>query len=61
MFQTHYLENQDIGWYDAVPLIEFAYNNSFQESIGCSPFCADLGIQPQFFISFVASKIRNMV
>ena len=47
MFQTHYLENQDIGWYDAIPLMEFAYNNSFQESIGCSPFRADLGIQPR--------------
>lgn len=41
MFQEH-----GENWYGAVPLMEFAHNNSFQESIGCSPFRADLGIQP---------------
>lgn len=46
MLKVFHQENDD-GWYSDVPLMEFAYNNSFQEFIGCSPFRADLGIQPQ--------------
>ena len=31
------------GWSDLLPLIEFSYNNSFQESIGMAPYEALYG------------------
>ena len=32
-----------MGWQDALPLVEFSYNNSFQTSIGMAPFEALYG------------------
>jgi hypothetical protein len=46
MLKVIYQDNDD-SWYDAIPVMEFAYNNSFQESIGSTPFLVDLGIQPR--------------
>jgi hypothetical protein len=35
-------------WFDLLPLAEFAYNNSTQESTKMSPFYANYGLHPRF-------------
>ncbi len=37
-------------WYSFLPLAEFAYNNTFQDSIKMSPFQANLQYEPEFLI-----------
>jgi hypothetical protein len=36
------------NWFDLLPLTEFAYNNSTQESMKMSPFYANYGLHPRF-------------
>jgi hypothetical protein len=35
----YHLEN-DAGWYDAIPLMEYAFSTSFQKAIACIPLDA---------------------
>jgi hypothetical protein len=43
--------NQD-DWFDWLPLAEFAYNNSRQESTKMTPFFANYGYNPRFLSQF---------
>jgi hypothetical protein len=36
------------NWVDLLPVAEFAYNNTFQESIHQTPFFANYGYHPRF-------------
>ena len=36
-------------WEEQLPYVEFAMNSAYTESLGCSPFEADLGFAPQPF------------
>jgi len=43
-----YCNYQQDNWYELLPVAEFAYNNSHQPTIGCSPFYANYGVHPRF-------------
>jgi hypothetical protein len=47
--------NQD-DWFDWLPLAEFAYNNSRQESTKMTPFYANYGYNPRFISQFEISS-----
>lgn len=43
-----YVQGAPLSWDKQLPLVEFAYNNSYQSSVECTPFYADLGYEPKF-------------
>ena len=42
----HYIQSRLASWEDYLPLVEFAYNNSFYFAIGMTPFQAAYGHTP---------------
>ena len=42
----HYIQSRLASWEDYLPLVEFAYNNSFHSAIGMTPFQAAYGHAP---------------
>src|SRR5204862_7314389 len=46
-----YCNYEQDNWVNLLPLAEFAYNNSHQPSIDCSPFYANYGYHPTFSIN----------
>ncbi len=46
MLRAYVLDYGD-GWYRYLPLVEFAYNNSYQVSIGMAPYEALYGCRCQ--------------
>jgi len=43
-----YINYQQDDWCGYLPLIEFAYNNSYQKTIKNTPFFANYGINPEY-------------
>lgn len=41
-------QNHPQDWDSCLPAAEFGYNNSYQASIKCTPFYADLGFHPRY-------------
>jgi hypothetical protein len=45
------------NWVDLLPIAEFSYNNTFQESIRQTPFFTNYGYHPQFdFLNLSLAK-----
>ena len=49
-YLRHYTNYQQTDWSDLLPLAEFAYNNTPNESTGISPFFANKGYDPRLEI-----------
>jgi hypothetical protein len=50
--------NQDQDdWFDLLPLAEFEYNNTLNESTRMSPFYANYGLHPRFLTEFVPTDV----
>ncbi|XP_015279897.1 PREDICTED: retrotransposon-like protein 1, partial [Gekko japonicus] len=45
-----YTTYQQDNWYSLLPLAEFAYNNAVHSSIQVTPFAANYGYNPRFFL-----------
>ena len=45
-----YCNYQQDNWSDLLSLAEFSYNNAQHSTIGCSPFYANYGYNPQFSV-----------
>jgi len=43
-----YVNYQQQNWKELLPMAEFAYNNGYQESIKCTPFFANYGVNPEY-------------
>ena len=41
-----YMQNDPTNWVELLPMLEFAYNSSYQKSIHTTPFMADIGRNP---------------
>lgn len=57
-----YASNQHTKWVQYLPMVEFAYNRSYQRSIKCTPFMADIGREvdiPNFYTSGEMSETSN--
>ena len=54
-----YVSYQQDDWLDLLPMAEFTYNNTFQESIKTSPFQANFGFQPRFDIQPVLTPVNQ--
>jgi hypothetical protein len=51
------------NWVDLLPVVEFAYNNTFQESIHQTPFFANYGYHPRFDslnLSLAENRLRKI-
>ena len=53
-----YCSSKQSEWYLKLPLCEFAYNSRLHESIGMSPFEADLGYIPRAPIDVIIDQLR---
>ena len=49
----HYIQTRLASWEDYLPLVEFAYNNSFHSAIGMTPFQAAYGHTPLVPTNFI--------
>ena len=49
----HYIQSRLSSWEEYLPLVEFAYNNSFHSAIGMTPFQAGYGHTPLIPTNFV--------
>ena len=47
-----YCNYEQNNWVNLLSLAEFAYNNSHQPTIACSPFYANYGYNPRFTVTF---------
>lgn len=54
-----YINPEQNDWDKWLPLAEFAYNNSKQESIGCTPFYLNYGRHPRLPETPTVSGVRN--
>jgi hypothetical protein len=54
-----YVNPEQNDWDQWLPLAEFAYNNSKQESIGCTPFYLNYGRHPRLPETPAVSGVRN--
>ena len=56
-----YINYQQDNWNKLLPMTEFAYNNSYQETIKTTPFYANYGINPkyQLITHMMTEKIRS--
>lgn len=52
----NYVNYAQSNWTEKLHLVEFAYNNSDQDSIGCSPFFLNYGFHPHTSISLLDVK-----
>ncbi|PAK71452.1 hypothetical protein B8W95_14185, partial [Staphylococcus pasteuri] len=43
----HYLTDNPSAWVMLLPVVEFAYNNTYQVSIQTTPFFANYGYHPR--------------
>jgi hypothetical protein len=55
----NYVNHQQDDWTEHLPMIEFAYNNSFQESIQTTPFFANTGEHPRTTLDLLGQTIRT--
>jgi hypothetical protein len=55
----NYVNHQQDDWVDYHPLVEFAYNNSFQQSIQMSPFYANSGEHPRTTLDLLGQAVRT--
>jgi hypothetical protein len=46
-------------WEEQLPYVEFAMNSAYTESLGCSPFEADLGFAPQPFWQLSGGRLNG--
>jgi hypothetical protein len=51
-----YCNYQQDDWLTHLSLAEFAYNNAYQSTIRCSPFYANYGYHPTFYVKLDASE-----
>src|SRR4030095_6313069 len=56
-----YCNYQQDDWYSHLSLAEFAYNNSFQSTIKCSPFYANYGFHPRFQVNLGSQSTADDV
>ena len=56
-----YVNYQQDNWNELLPMAEFAYNNSYQETIKTTPFYANYGINPehQLITHMMTEKITS--
>jgi len=47
-YHRAYINYQQDDWYGYLPLVEFAYNNGYQETMKNTPFFANYGRQPEY-------------
>lgn len=53
-YLRHYVNEYQSNWDELLMYAEFAYNNAYHESIGCSPFRLNYGFDPLTPVSFLS-------
>ena len=57
----HYVEYKQQDWAYLLPLMQFAYNNSYQQSIRTTPFILNYGYSPNTIVDIALSKDKPAI
>ncbi|SGY56118.1 BQ5605_C006g04108 [Microbotryum silenes-dioicae] len=59
-YLRHFCDYLQTNWSELLPLVKFAYNNSFHSSIGTSPFYVTRGYHPRLEVSLRDSFVTDV-